>query len=116
MLIFNGNKISNDYRINGQNSVDDTFDLNTTWYGIKHINGKVPKNYPKGFLSWGICIAIETVAGGIVQIAIDVGNQIAIRNYSGPFGDITWSNWRILGGVNKSTICYTFIPEMEVAA
>ena len=49
MFILNGQKISNDYRINSQNAVDDKFDLNSTWYGIKHINGKAPQNYPKAF-------------------------------------------------------------------
>lgn len=97
MIIFNGSKISNDYRINSQNAVDDKFDLNSTWYGIKHINRKAPQNYPKDFLPWGICIAIETVTGGRVQIAIDTSNKVAIRNYAGNFESITWSAWRILG-------------------
>lgn len=116
MLIFNGNKISNDYRINSQNAIDDSFDLNTNWYGIKHINGKAPQNYPKGFLPWGVCFAVETVRGGVTQIAIDTNNSLAIRSYSGAYGAQSWSEWKIIGGVNRLTICYTFIPEMEVAA
>lgn len=116
MFILNGQKISNDFRINSQNEVGSEFDLNTPFYGIKHINGEKPKNYPDNFLPWGICISIETVASARVQIAIDTLNHIAIRNYAGQLGSLSWSNWKVLGGVNRSTICYAFIPRMEVAA
>lgn len=97
MFILNGQKISNDYRINSQNAVGSEFDLNTPFYGIKHINGERPQNYPKDFLPWGICISIETVVSARVQIAIDSMSHIAIRSYSGPTGSLIWSNWKVLG-------------------
>ena len=78
MFILNGQKISNDFRINSQNAVGSEFDLKTTFYGIKHINGEKPKNYPDNFLPWGICISIETVVSARVQIAIDTTIQFLI--------------------------------------
>ena len=66
--------------------------------------GKNLKNYPDNFLPWGICISIETVVSARVQIAIDTINHIAIRNYAGQSGSLSWSNWKVLGGVNRSTI------------
>ena len=97
MFILNGQQISNDFRINNQNAVGSEFDLNTPFYGIKHINGTRPKNFSDDLLPWGICISIETVTGARVQIAFDTANNIAIRNYAGANGALEWSRWRVVG-------------------